>query len=81
MCSYCEDHWIEEYKEYSVENLTERTESKNNYDYYTGIQTFIDTDKKELVVIACLDNKYIKPISQYKHISINYCPICGRNLN
>lgn len=81
MCKYCEEHWIEEDKVYSVENLSERTESKNNYGYYTGIQSFIDLNEKELVIVACLDNKHIKPLLKYEGVSINYCPMCGKKLN
>lgn len=80
MCKYCEEHLIEKYNEYGIENLSERTESKNNSGVYTGIQTFIDTDENAFSIVVCLDNKYIKPIIDYKYIPINFCPICGRNL-
>lgn len=80
MCKYCEEHWVEEYKEYTVVDLSERTESRNNRDNYTGIQSFVDPDTRELVIIACLDNEHVKPLIGYKHIAINYCPICGRKL-
>lgn len=80
MCKYCEKHFVEKYGEYEVENLTERIKSKNNRGHYTGIQTFINPDTNELVIVACLDNEYIKPILDYKHIPINYCPVCGRKI-
>lgn len=81
MCEFCKNHWIEEYKEYTVNDLSGRTESKYNEGFYTGIQTFIDLDINELKVVACLDNKHIKPILESESIKINYCPMCGRKLS
>lgn len=81
MCEFCENYWNEEYKEYTVSNLSDRIESKYNAEHYTGIQTFIDLDTSEIVVIACLDNEYIKPILKTEKIKIKYCPMCGRKLS
>ena len=80
MCEFCEEHWIEKYQEYAVNDLSDRNESKNNDGFYTGIQTFIDLDTSRLTIVACLDNEYIKPILKYEHIDIEYCPKCGRKL-
>ena len=81
MCEFCEEHWNKKSDRYEVNDLSERTESEHNYEYYTGIQTYIDSDASELVVIACLDNKYIKPILKTEKIKIKYCPMCGRKLS
>ena len=72
MCEYCG---------HAEKDLSERTESEYNEECYTGIQTFVDSDTSELVVIACLDNQYIKPILKHEHIKINDCPMCGRKLS
>ena len=80
MCEFCEEHWNKKNSGYEVKDLSERSESEYNYEYYTGIQTYIDSDASELVVIACLDNKYIKPILKTEKIKIKYCPTCGRKL-
>ena len=81
MCEFCEEHWNKKNSGYEVKDLSERSESEYNYEYYTGIQTYIDSDASELVVIACLDNEYIKPILKTENIKINYCPMCGRKLS
>lgn len=81
MCEFCEEHWSDEYEEYTVNDLSDRTESKYNEGCYTGIQTFIDLDGNELTVIACLDDKNIKPILKTMCIKIDYCPKCGRKLS
>ena len=80
MCEFCEEHWNKKNSGYEVKDLSERSESEYNYEYYTGIQTYIDSDASELVVIACLDNKYIKPILKTEKIKIKYCPMSGRKL-
>ena len=81
MCEFCEEHWSKKSNSYEVKDLSERSESEHNYEYYTGIQTFIDSDASELVVVACLDNEYIKPILKTEKIKIKYCPMCGRKLS
>ena len=81
MCEFCEEHWNKKNSGYEVKDLSERSESEYNYEYYTGIQTYIDSDASELVVIACLDNKYIKPILKTEKIKIKYCPMCGIKLS
>ena len=81
MCEFCEKHWNKKNSGYEVKDLSERSESEYNYEYYTGIQTYIDSDASELVVVACLDNEYIKPILKTEKIKIKYCPMCGRKLS
>lgn len=81
MCEFCEEHWNKNNNGYEVKDLSERSKSEHNYEYYTGIQTFINSDTSELVVIACLDNEYIKPILKTEKIKIKYCPMCGRKLS
>ena len=81
MCEFCEEHWNKKNSGYEVKDLSERSESEYNYEYYTGIQTYIDSDASELVVIACLDNEYIKPILKTEKIKIKYCPMCGIKLS
>lgn len=76
-CKYCGEHFHD--GKYDVEPMSKREFSYIN-DAYTGIETYIDLDSKELVVFACLDNKNIKPVCDEARISINYCPICGRKL-
>ena len=80
MCEFCKEHWDDKNKVYTVKDLSERSESEYNYEYYTGIQAYIDLDASELVVIACLDNEYIKPILKTEKIKIKYCPMCSREL-
>ena len=72
MCEFCEEHWNKKNSGYEVKDLSERSESEYNYEYYTGIQTYIDSDASELVVVACLDNEYIKPILKTEKIKIKY---------
>ena len=81
MCEFCVEHWDDENKVYTVKDLSERTKSKYNEECYTGIQTFIDLETNELTVIACLDNKHIKPILKSESIKIKFCPMCGRELS
>lgn len=81
MCEFCKEHWNKKNNGYEVKDLSERTESEHNYEYYTGIQTYIDSDASELVVVACLDNEYIKPILKTEKIKIKYCPMCGIKLS
>ena len=81
MCEFCKEHWNKKNSGYEVKDLSERSESEYNYEYYTGIQTYIDSDASELVIIACLDNEYIKPILKTEKIKIKYCPMCGRKLS
>ena len=81
MCEFCEEQWSDKNNGYAVKDMSERTASKYNDECYTGIQTFIDLYTSELVVIACLDNEYIKPILKIENIKINYCPMCGRKLS
>ena len=81
MCEFCKEHWNDKYKDYTVKDLSERMESKYNEGCYTGIQTFIDLETNELTVIACLDNKHIKPILESESIKIKFCPMCGRELS
>ena len=81
MCEFCEEHWDDEYKDYTIKVLSERTKSKYNEECYTGIQTFIDLETNELTVIACLDNKHIRPILKSESIKIKFCPMCGRELS
>lgn len=80
MCEFCVEHWDDKNKAYTVKDLSERTESKYNEECYTGIQTFIDLETNELTVIACLDNKHIKPILKSESVKIKFCPMCGREL-
>ena len=80
MCEFCKEHWNKKNNGYEVKDLSVRTESEHNYEYYTGIQTYIDSNASELVVISCLDNEYIKPILKTEKIKIKYCPMCGRKL-
>ena len=81
MCEFCEEYWDDEYKDYTIKVLSERTKSKYNEECYTGIQTFIDLETNELTVIACLDNKHIRPILKSESIKIKFCPMCGRELS
>lgn len=76
-CKYCGEHFYD--GQYSVESMSKRKISYIN-DVYTGIETYIDLDNKELVIFACLDNKNIKPVCDEVRIPISYCPICGRQL-
>lgn len=80
MCEFCVENWDDKNKVYTVKDLSERTKSKYNEECYTGIQTFIDLETNELTVIACLDNKHIKPILKSESIKIKFCPMCGREL-
>ena len=81
MCEFCKENWDDKNKVYTVKDLSERMDSKYNEGYYTGIQTFIDLETNELTVIACLDDKHIKPILKYESIKIKYCPMCCRELS
>lgn len=81
MCEFCKENWDNENKVYTVKDLSERTKSKYNEECYTGIQTFIGLETNELTVIACLDNKHIKPIVKSESIKIKFCPMCGRKLS
>lgn len=76
-CNYCREHFYD--GRYDVEYLSNREFSITN-EVYTGIEAYIDLENKELVVFACLDNKNIKPVHGEVRIPINYCPICGKNL-
>lgn len=76
-CNYCRKHFYD--RRFDVECMSHREFSAAN-EVYTGIETYIDIDNKELVVFACLDNKNIKPVCEEVKIAINYCPICGRKL-
>ena len=80
MCEFCKENWDNENKVYTVKDLSERKKSKYNEECYTGIQTFIDLETNELTVIACLDDKHIKPILESESIKIKFCPMCGREL-
>ena len=80
MGEYCEEHWNKKNSGYEAKDLSERTEREHNYECYTGIQTFINSDASELVVIASLDNEYMKPTLKTEKIKIKYCPMCGRKL-
>lgn len=79
MCKYCEKYLREDCK-YETKYLSKRKESKHNPYVYTGIQTFIDTDKNVIDIYTCIDNKNIKPVYEEIQIPINYCPMCGRKL-
>ena len=76
-CNYCSEHFHDSV--YDVESISKREFSLIN-NVYTGIETYIDLENKELVVFACLENKNIKPVCDEIRIPINYCPICGRKL-
>ena len=81
MCEFCKENWDDKNKVYTVKDLSERTNSEYNEECYTGIQTFIDLETNELTVIACLDNKHIKPILKSESIKIKFCHMCGRELS
>jgi len=72
MCKYCEH--IEDNTQ-----LSSREFSKYNEGCYTGIEAYIEPNK--LIIFACLDNQYIKPLNKEVEISINFCPMCCKKLN
>lgn len=37
MCGFCEEHWNDKNRGYEVKDLSERSESKNNEECYTGM--------------------------------------------
>lgn len=70
MCDYCNGNKT---------IFSDRDISEFNPDAYTGLEVWVCMGV--MGVLACLDNKYVKPLVRAQSIKINYCPMCGRKLD
>lgn len=71
-CAYCCNPILNEAL------FNDRRWSKNNDGVLTGLEFYVDNT--ELCVSVVLDEQYVKPLSKYESIPINFCPMCGRRL-